>query len=91
MKLHYIAYGKENIICTFSEISHQEKKPVTLSKYASSMLHLNSSRYFLTEFSGDWAHEANITERELDFGKKVVDTKLGTRANLFVSPFSNCL
>ena len=51
------------------------------------MLHLNSSRYFLTEFSGDWAHEANITERELDFGKKVVDTKLGTRANLFVSPF----
>ena len=87
VKLHYIAYGKENIICTFSEISHQEKKPVTLSKYASSMLHLNSSRYFLTEFSGDWAHEANITERELDFGKKVVDTKLGTRANLFVSPF----
>ena len=87
VKLHYIAYGKENIIRTFSEISHQEKKPVTLSKYASSMLHLNSSRYFLTEFSGDWAHEANITERELDFGKKVVDTKLGTRANLFVSPF----
>ena len=87
VKLHYIAYGKENIIRTFSEISHQEKKPITLSKYASSMLHLNSSRYFLTEFSGDWAHEANITERELDFGKKVVDTKLGTRANLFVSPF----
>lgn len=87
VKLHYIAYGKENVIRTFSEISHQEKKPVTLSKYASSMLHLNSSRYFLTEFSGDWAHEANITERELDFGKKVVDTKLGTRANLFVSPF----
>lgn len=87
VKLHYIAYGKENVIRTFSEISHQEKKPVTLSKYASSMLHLNSSRYFLTEFSGDWAHEANITERELDFGKKVVDTKLGTRADLFVSPF----
>lgn len=87
VKLHYIAYGKENVIRTFSEISHQEKKPVILSKYASSMLHLNSSRYFLTEFSGDWAHEANITERELDFGKKVVDTKLGTRANLFVSPF----
>lgn len=87
VKLHYIAYGKENVIRTFSEINHQEKKPVILSKYASSMLHLNSSRYFLTEFSGDWAHEANITERELDFGKKVVDTKLGTRANLFVSPF----
>ena len=58
-----------------------------LCKYASSMLHLNSSKYFLTEFSGDWAHEANVTERELAFGKKVIDTKLGARANMFVSPF----
>ena len=87
VKLHYVAYDKENIIRTFTEISHEEKKPVILSKYASSMLHLNSSKYFLTEFSGDWAHEANVTERELAFGKKVIDTKLGGRANMFVSPF----
>lgn len=87
VKLHYVAYGKENIIRTFTEISHQEKKPVILSKYASSMLHLNRNNYFLTEFSGDWAHEVNIAERELAFGKKVVDTKLGARANMFVSPF----
>lgn len=87
VKLHYVAYDKENIIRTFTEISHEEKKPVILSKYASSMLHLNSSKYFLTEFSGDWAHEANVTERELAFGKKVIDTKLGARANMFVFPF----
>ena len=87
VKLHYVAYGKENIIRAFSEISHEEKKPVILCKYASSMLHLNSSKYFLTEFSGDWAHEANVTERELAFGKKVIVTKLGARANMFVSPF----
>ena len=87
VKLHYVAYDKENIIRTFTEIIHEEKKPVILSKYASSMLHLNSSKYFLTEFSGDWAHEANVTERELAFGKKVIDTKLGARANMFVSPF----
>lgn len=87
VKLHYVAYDKENIIRTFTEISHEEKKPVILSKYASSMIHLNSSKYFLTEFSGDWAHEANVTERELAFGKKVIDTKLGARANMFVSPF----
>ncbi|NDV64262.1 alpha-galactosidase [Bacteroides sp. 224] len=87
VKLYYIAYSKENIIKTYTEISHREKKPVVLSKYASSMLHLNRAKYFLTEFAGDWAHEANITERELDFGKKVIDTKLGSRANMFVSPF----
>ncbi|MDE6216376.1 alpha-galactosidase [Bacteroides sp.] len=87
VKLHYVAYEQENIIKTFTEISHQEKKPVSLEKYASSMLHLNRSRYFLTEFSGDWASEVRATERELDFGKKVVDTKLGTRGNMFCSPF----
>ena len=38
VKLHYVAYGKENIIRAFSEISHEEKKPVILCKYASSML-----------------------------------------------------
>lgn len=87
VKLHYVTYSKDNIIRTFSEISHQEKNPVSLVKYASSMLHLNRDKYFLTEFSGDWAHEANIAERELAFGKKVIDTKLGARANMFVSPF----
>ena len=87
VKLHYVTYPAEDIIKTYTEISHEEKKPVILCKYASSMLHLNSSKYFLTEFSGDWAHEANVTERELAFGKKVIDTKLGARANMFVSPF----
>ena len=58
-----------------------------LHKYASSLLHLNHDKYFLTEFAGDWSHEANVMERELAFGKKVIDTKLGARANMFVSPF----
>ena len=85
--LYFIAYAKENIIKTYTEISHQEKKPVTLYNYASSMLHLNSGKYFLTEFAGDWAHEVNMTEQQLSFGKKVLDTKLGSRANMFNSPF----
>lgn len=87
VKLHYIAYAKENLIKTYTEISHQEKKAVKLQKFASSMLHLNHSKYFLTEFAGDWAHEANMTEQPLSFGKKVIDTKLGSRADMFVSPF----
>ena len=87
VKLHYVAYTNENIIKTFTEISHREKKPVMLHKYASSLLHLNHDKYFLTEFAGDWSHEANVMERELAFGKKVIDTKLGARANMFVSPF----
>lgn len=85
--LHFVSYAKENIIKSFTEISHQEKKPVTLYNYASSLLHINSEKYFLTEFAGDWAHEVNMTEQQLSFGKKVLDTKLGSRANMFNSPF----
>ena len=39
--LHYVAYPKENVIKTWSEIKHQEKKPITLSTYASTMLYFN--------------------------------------------------
>lgn len=85
--LHYVAYGKENLIKTYTEISHKEKKPVELHKYASSMLHLNRGNYLLTEFSGDWAREVRMKDVPLEFGKKILDTKLGTRANMFCSPF----
>ncbi len=85
--LHYVAYEKENLIKTYTEISHKEKKPVVLEKYASSMLHLNRNNYLLTEFSGDWASEVRLKEVPLEFGKKVLDSKLGSRANMFCSPF----
>ena len=87
VKLHYVAYAKENVFKLWSEISHNEKKPVTISQYASGMLYFKAPNYYLTEFSGDWAKEVNISSQELRFGKKVIDTKLGTRAAMHVSPF----
>lgn len=87
VKLHYVAYAKENIIKTWTEILHQEKKPVTISRYASSMLYLESPKYFLTEFSGDWAKEVRMSEQQLQFGKKIIDTKLGSRAAMYAQPF----
>lgn len=50
VKLHYVTYPAEDIIKTYTEISHKEKKPVVLHQYASSMLHLNRAKYYLTEF-----------------------------------------
>ncbi|MDR2119987.1 MAG: alpha-galactosidase [Tannerella sp.] len=87
VKLHYVAYTAEDVITEYAEITHREKKPVTLYNYASSSLHLSAERYFLTEFTGDWAHEAVMTEAPLTFGKKMLDTKLGSRAGMFCSPF----
>lgn len=88
VRLFYKAYKRENVIKMWTEIEHGEKKPVTLYNYASSMLHFGRDSYWVTEFSGDWAHEVNMAEQKLTFGKKIVDTKLGSRANLHVSPFS---
>ena len=85
--LYYIAYPKEDVIKTWSEISHQEKKPVMLSRYSSTMLYFSAEKYFLTEFSSDWAKEVQMSTQELQFGKKILDTKLGSRAAMFVQPF----
>ncbi len=85
--LNYVAYPKENVIKTWTEISHQEKKPITMSQYASAMLYFNESQYWLTEFSSDWAKEAQMSSQQLQFGKKVIDTKLGSRAAMHTHPF----
>ncbi|MFT3740823.1 MAG: alpha-galactosidase [Breznakibacter sp.] len=85
--LHYMAYARENVIKTWSVISHNQKKPVTIWRYASAMLYFESPRYFLTEYASDWAREGQMASTELNFGKKTIDTKLGSRAAMHVSPF----
>lgn len=85
--LNYVAYPKENVIKTWSEISHREKKPISLSQYASAMLYFNEPEYWLTEFSSDWAKEAQMSTQQLQFGKKMIDTKLGSRAAMHTHPF----
>lgn len=85
--MHYVAYKKENVIKTWTEISHQEKKPIRLNRYASSIIYFERPSYYLTEFNGDWAKEMNMTTQQLQYGKKILDTKLGTRAAMHVYPF----
>ena len=85
--LHYAAFGKENVYKAWSEIKNGEKGNIVLEKYASCMLNFYQPKYFLTQYDGDWASEVHKSTQELLFGKKVIDTKLGTRANMFTSPF----
>ena len=85
--LHYVAYAKENVIKTWTEIVHHEKRPVVLSAYTSAMLYFNRNAYYLTEFSSDWAREAQMSSQQLQFGKKVIDTTLGSRAAMQTHPF----
>lgn len=85
--LHYAAYTKENVIKTWTEIRHEEKQAVTLSRYASGMLRFSENDYYLTEFSSEWAQEVQMTSQILRPGKKILDTQLGSRAAMFMQPF----
>lgn len=87
VNLHYLAYTKEDVICQWAEISHGEAKPISLGRYASGMLYFEEPTYYLTEFSGDWAREMQMSQAQLNFGRKTIDTRLGTRAAMLAFPF----
>lgn len=87
VKLYYIAYPEENIVKQWSEITHQEDNPVFLVQYASSMIYLESDKYYLTEFNGNWAKEMHMSQIPLSYGKKIVDSRLGARTAMFTQPF----
>ena len=84
--LHFAAYYHEDVIKTWTEIVHHEKKPVVLANYASAMLHFEAPKYWLTQLHGDWAEEGQQQESQLTSGVKVLDTKLGTRAGMYQTP-----
>lgn len=83
VKLFYKVYKQEDVIEQWNAISHQEKGDVVLHKYASANLHLKAGSYWLTQYHGDWAKEMQPEESKITHGIKTLDTKLGTRANLF--------
>ena len=87
LTLHYIAYEKEDVIKVWSVISHEESKPLQFSRYFTCILYFCAPHYYLNEFASDWAREARIQTQELQFGKKIVDSKLGSRASMFAHSF----
>lgn len=86
VKLNVSAYKAENVLKTWTEIKHQEKEPLVMTNFASAMLHFDADKYFLTQFHGDWAKEMRMEESQLTSGIKIIDSKLGTRANMYEFP-----
>jgi alpha-galactosidase len=82
--LYYKSYYKEDVIEQWNVITHHEKGDVVLQKFASANLHLKANSYWLRQYHGDWAKEMQPEETQLTHGIKTLDTKLGTRADLFM-------
>ena len=79
VKLCYKAYKKVDIIETWTEISHQEKKAITLKRYDSGHLVIRRGDVWLTHLHGDWAAEADITQEPLTNGLQVIRNTDGAR------------
>lgn len=86
VELQYTAYFNEDVITTCVTIQHHEKKPVRLTHYASAMLHVTADNYWLTQFHGEWAREAQMVDEKLTNGIKNIESKLGTRADYYQTP-----
>lgn len=86
VELHFEAYYQEDVLKTWTVITQDEKKSVTLTRYASAMLHFDAPHYWLTQFHGDWATEMKMQQSELTSGIKIIDSKLGTRADMYSTP-----
>ncbi len=83
VKLYYKTYFKEDVTEQWSVIKHGEKGEVVLNKFASANLNLKGDGFWLKQYHGNWAEEMRPEEAKLTHGIKTIDSKLGTRANLY--------
>ncbi len=84
--LYYKTYYEEDVIEQWSSIKNRENGTITLNKYASANLNFVARNYYLTHFNGAWGREMKPEQTMLTHGIKVLDSKLGTRADLFQHP-----
>ena len=79
VRLFYKAYEQVDIIETWTEISHQEKKAITLKRYDSGHLTIRKGDVWLTHLHGDWAAETNVTQEPLTSGLQIIRNSDGAR------------
>ncbi|CAH0997788.1 Alpha-galactosidase AgaA [Emticicia aquatica] len=84
--LFYKTYFAENVIEQWSTIKNNEKGNLKMNKYASANLYFIANNFYLKHYHGGWGREMKPEETKLTAGIKTLDSKLGTRANLFQPP-----
>ncbi len=75
----YKVYSKVDVIETWTEISHQEKKQVMLYYFPSASIPFRPGKLYLSQLHGAWANETQLSEEELLPGVKVIKSIDGVR------------
>ncbi len=79
VKVNYRTYPGEEVIETWSEISHAEKGKVKLTQFASGYLPIRYGDVWLSQLYGSWANEGRVDEAPLNHGMKVIKNRDGAR------------
>ena len=75
----YRAYNDVDIIEAWTEIENWERRPVTLTRFASAMLPIRCGDVWLTRLHGAWGNECRVVEQPLTRGFVTVKNKNGIR------------
>ena len=83
VKVNYKTWKDKNVMETWSEITNNEKSPVTLTRFASGYLPIRSGNVWLSSLHGAWGNETRLTEEPLTRGMKVIKSHEGVRNSRF--------
>ena len=75
----YRTYPGEDVIESWTEISHQEKGEVTLDRFASACLPVRYGNVWLSQLYGSWGNEGRVDCSPLTHGMRVIKNRDGVR------------
>lgn len=81
------AHFELDIFETSLTVQNREAGTIAVESIASAALNLGKANWHLTQFSGDWADEANMETEKLGTGIRILDSKLMVRAHQFTAPW----
>jgi alpha-galactosidase len=85
--LCFKTYKNEDVIEQWTEIRHEESEPIILSRFASAAPAFpKAADCYLTQYNGKYKHEMTPSEEKLTPGIKILDSKLGSRAQYYINP-----
>lgn len=79
LKVFYKAYSTVDMIETWTEITHREKKAITLKRYDSGHLAIPQGNLYMIHMHGNWNSETYPTCEPINPGLKVIRNTDGVR------------
>ena len=79
VKAFYKTYRSEDMISTWTELTNEGKKPMTLTRFDSGTLPFRYSDAWISYLYGSWGNEGRVASEPLNRGMKVIKNKDGVR------------